>query len=153
MVSEQGAAQFLNCVAPDLLAMMDEREHVLAVEREWTEAHLRGDVPTIPRLMADDYLRINADGSVTDRAATLAAYTYPKRAIGKKREGDEYIVQIHGETAIVIGRWTARGMNNGERFDYAARFMSVYVKRRGDWKMVAEQATEIRSGEKGKSKE
>jgi hypothetical protein len=45
---------------------------------------------------------------------------------------------------LVIGRWNARGINNGERFDYAARFLSVYVKRGGEWKMVTEQATEIK---------
>lgn len=49
----------------------------------------------------------------------------------------------------MIGRRTARGMNNGEWFDYAARFMSVYVKREGQWRMVAEQSTESRSGDKG----
>lgn len=128
--------------------MIDERERVLAVEREWTEAHLSGDVATIARLMAAEYLRINADGSLTDRAATLAAYT-PETRYWEKAEGDEYLVQIHGDTAIVIGRWTARGMNNGEKFDYSARFMSIYVKRAGEWKMVVEQSTEIQSGEKG----
>ena len=124
--------------------MADERERVLAVEREWTAAHLRGDVATIVRLMADDYVKINADGSVSDRTDTLGSYT-PETRYWEKAEGDEYIVQIHGETAVIIGRWTARGMNNGERFDYAARFMSVYVKREGEWKMVAEQATEIKT--------
>lgn len=124
--------------------MPDERERVLAVEQEWTDAHLRGDVATIARLMADDYLKVNADGSVTDRAATLAAYT-PETRYWERAEGDEYIVRIYGDTAIVVGRWTARGVNNGERFDYAARFMSVYVKGADEWKMVAEGATEIKS--------
>lgn len=125
--------------------MIDERERVLAVEREWTDAHLRGDVATIARLMAHDYMKINADGSVTDRATTLASYT-PETRYWEQAQGDEYLVQIYGETAVVIGRWTARGINNGERFDYSARFMSVYVKRDGEWKMVAEQSTETRSG-------
>lgn len=123
---------------------MDAIQEVLAVERAWTDAHLRGDVATIARLMAEDYIKIEQDGSVSDRAAALASYT-PETRYWDKAEGDEYDVRVYGDTAIVIGRWTARGMNNGERFDYAARFMSFYVRREGEWKMVAEQATPMRS--------
>jgi ketosteroid isomerase-like protein len=123
---------------------MSEIENVLAVERAWTQAHLHGDVETIARLMADDYLKIEADGSVSDRTTTLSKYT-PETRYWEKAEGDDYIVLVYGDTALVIGRWSARGVNNGERFDYAARFLSVYVKRDGEWKMVAEQSTEIHS--------
>lgn len=120
----------------------DIHNEVLAVERAWTEAHLRGDVATIAALMAPDYVRIQADGSVADRAAVLAAYV-PEQRHWELAEGDEYDVRIYGDTALVIGRWRARGINHGERFDYAARFLSVYVRRGGRWQMVAEQSTEI----------
>lgn len=125
---------------------MDAMDEVMEAEREWTRAHLRGDVATIARLMADDYLKIESDGSVSDRSTTLAKYT-PETRYWEKAEGDEYNVRVYGETAVVIGRWTARGMNEGERFDYAARFMSVYVKRGGQWQMAAEQSTEIPRGD------
>lgn len=108
----------------------DDAAQVRAVEQEWTNAHLCGDVATIARWMAEEYLKIEADGSVSDRATTLAKYTADTR-YWEKAEGDEYQVRVYGETAIVIGRWTARGMNNGTRFDDAARFLSVYVKRAG----------------------
>jgi uncharacterized protein (TIGR02246 family) len=125
---------------------MDNTAQVMAVEREWTEAHLRGDVETLARLMADDYLKIESDGSVSDRAMTLAKYT-PETRYWEKVQGDEYDVRVYGDTALVIGRWTARGMNHGTRFDYAARFLSVYVKRAGQWQMVAEQSTAMPHGE------
>ena len=44
---------------------------------------------------------------------------------------------------MLVGRWRARGENDGEAFDYTARFMSVYMKRDGAWQMVAEQSTPI----------
>jgi ketosteroid isomerase-like protein len=121
---------------------MDAIQEVLAVERAWTEAHLRGDVPTIARLMAVEYIRIEADGSLSDREATLKRYT-PETRSWDQAEGDEYIVRVYGDTAVVIGRWQARGVNHGKPFDYAARFLSVYVKRNGAWLMVAEQSIEI----------
>lgn len=121
---------------------MDEIDTVLAAERAWTEAHRRGDVETIARLMAEDYCKIESDGSVRDRRQALASYT-PETRYWEKAQGDEYVVRVYGDTALVIGRWTARGMRDGVPFDYAARFLSVYVKREGEWKMVAEQSTEI----------
>jgi hypothetical protein len=44
---------------------------------------------------------------------------------------------------VVIGRWTARGVNHGVQFDERARFLSVYVRRGGGWQLVAEQSTEL----------
>jgi ketosteroid isomerase-like protein len=122
---------------------MDETAaEVLATERAWTEAHLRGDVATIARLMAPDYTKIQPDGSVVRRAEALASFVPEERA-WEVAEGDEYDVRVYGDTALVIGRWTARGINHGVRFDYRARFLSVYVRREGAWQMVAEQSTEI----------
>jgi ketosteroid isomerase-like protein len=121
----------------------NEIADVLAVERQWTAAHLQGDVATIGHIMADDYVRIQPDGSVADKAAVLAAFL-PDRRHWDRAQGDAYDVRIYGDTALVVGRWTAAGVNNGVPFDYAARFLSVYVKRDGHWQMVAEQSTEIR---------
>ncbi len=125
---------------------MDEIESVMQVERAWTDAHQRGDFEIIARLMADDYLKIESDGALSDRASTLSKYK-PETRHWDKAQGDEYLVRVYGDVALVFGRWSARGVNNGEHFDYAARFLSVYVKRNGEWMMVAEQATEIKSQE------
>ena len=121
---------------------MDAVQKVLAVEHAWTEAHLRGDVQTLEEIMAFDYVKIQPDGSLSDKRTTLASYQPDQRAWDVAR-GDDYDVRVYGDTAVVIGRWTARGINNGQPFDYAARFLSIYVRRAGRWQMVAEQSTEI----------
>jgi ketosteroid isomerase-like protein len=117
-------------------------QEVLQVERAWVEAHRRVDVAAIEQLMADDYTRIEPDGRVTGEAEVLVTYT-PETRHWDLAEGDDYQVRIYGHTALVIGRWRARGVNNGQPFDYVARFLSVYVRRAGRWQMVAEQATPI----------
>jgi ketosteroid isomerase-like protein len=121
----------------------DAVQELLAVERAWTQAHLAGDRTTLERLMAEDYIKIQPDGTVVDKAQNLAAYQ-PESRFWELAEGDEYDVRIYGDTALVIGRWRARGENQGVRFDYAARFLSLYVRRTGQWQLVAEQSTEIR---------
>jgi len=121
---------------------MDLVQEVLTVERAWTEAHLRGDLQTLEKIMAFDYVKIKSDGSLSDKKTTLASYQPDRRAWDVAR-GDEYDVRVYGDTAVLIGRWTARGNNDGQPFDYTARFLSIYVRRDGRWQMVAEQSTEI----------
>ena len=123
---------------------MDLIQEVLTVERAWTEAHLRGDVQTLAEIMAFDYVKIQPDGSLSDKTTTLASYEPDRQRTWEVARGDEYDVRLYGDIAVVIGRWTARGTNDGQPFDYAARFLSIYVRREGRWQMVAEQSTEIR---------
>jgi ketosteroid isomerase-like protein len=149
--------QTLNSPSDPLAAAVSAlTAEVLAVEGRWTAAHLAGDFATLAELMAPDYVRIEPGGSVAGRAAVLAAYR-PEHRHWDYAAGDEYDVHIYGDltddpsndpravlTALVTGRWTARGTNHGAPFDYAACFLSVYVRRGGRWQMVAEQSTPIR---------
>ncbi|MFN2221424.1 MAG: nuclear transport factor 2 family protein [Candidatus Promineifilaceae bacterium] len=121
-------------------------QEVIQAEREWVEAHRRLDIDALERLMADEYKHIRADGVVAGKEADLASYQTGDR-YWEFAESDEYDVQLYGQTAVLIGRWRARGVNAGERFDYAARFISVYVKRHGRWQMVAAQSTPIAGAE------
>lgn len=120
---------------------------VLQAEREWVEAHRRLDIAALERLMADEYKHIRADGTVVGKEEDLASYETGDR-YWDFAESDEYDIQLYGQTAVLIGRWRARGENAGERFDYAARFISVYVKRHGRWQMVAAQPTPLAGAER-----
>ena len=119
-----------------------EVERVIEAERHWVQAHRDLDLKTLERLMADDYIKIGADGFVIGKSEALAEYRKSKRH-WEYAESDQYQIRILGEVAVLVGRWKARGENNGEAFDYTARFMSVYMKRDGLWQMVAEQSTPI----------
>jgi uncharacterized protein (TIGR02246 family) len=127
---------------------MNSVEDVMDVERRWTAAHRNGDFATLEQLMADDYVRILPDGSLTGKAGVLAALVDEGRA-WDFAAGDEYDVRLLGDTAVVVGRWRARGVSGGAPFDYAARFLSVYVRRDGRWLMLAEQSTAITSADGG----
>jgi ketosteroid isomerase-like protein len=115
---------------------------VIQTEQVWTQAHLQLDIEAIDHLMADDYHKIDSSGQVLNRDEALASYCSQER-FWESANSDELQVQIYGETAVVIGRWQARGTNNGQQFDYTSRSMSIYVKRDGRWQMVAEQSTDV----------
>ena len=126
----------------DLSSQADLIQEVLQVEQAWVEAHRQLDVATLERLMADDYFVIRSDGSVAGKEEDLVSYGAGDRH-WEYAEGDQYDVRIYGQTAVLTGRWRARGVNAGQPFDYVARFLSVYVKRDDRWQMVAAQSTPI----------
>jgi len=117
-------------------------QEILQAEQAWTAAFIDLDLAVIERLMADDYTIIQLGGVVWGKAETLASLRSEQRH-WDSASSDEHFVRVYGDTAIVLGRWTAKGVNHGQAFDYQARCTSVWVKRSGRWQMVADQSTEI----------
>ena len=115
---------------------------VLQAERDWLQAHLNCDVTALDRLMADEYAQIVTTGVVVGKAEALASYASGLRH-WDEAHSDEVQVRVYGEAAVVIGRWRARGVNTGQPFDYAARYISVWVLRDDRWQMVTAQSTTI----------
>jgi ketosteroid isomerase-like protein len=109
-------------------------KEVIATELRWTEAHREMDLDTIAAILSDDYRQIGADGSLISRTQLLESYHGGGRHC-EIAESSEHDVQILGEVAILIGRWRGKGINSGEKFDYSARFLSVYVLVEGEWKL------------------
>jgi ketosteroid isomerase-like protein len=122
----------------------DERvRQVIQAEQDWLRAHLQLDVALLDRLMAAEYTQVNSRGALLVKAEVLASFQGDARH-WDEAGSDEYRVQIYDEVAVVYGRWQARGVNAGEPFAYAARYISVWVYREGRWQMVSDQSTEIR---------
>ncbi len=95
--------------------MVDESEvitEVLAVEREWVAAHRTLDVDVLSRILSESYRQIKPDGSVIGRNELLNSYRFGERTWDIAK-GEDYEVRILGEVALVIGRWTGRGVNSG----------------------------------------
>jgi ketosteroid isomerase-like protein len=115
---------------------------VAEAERKLAAAHLSLDLETIDRLLHPDYVILQPGGRIETKADVLASY----RAGGRRwdtAEADELDIRLLGGTAIVAGRWQASGENQGEPFDYAARFLSVWFREDGRWRNIAYMATEL----------
>src|SRR5215203_1848754 len=81
-------------------------------------------------------------GRVVGKEQALASFRSGERA-WEEAHSDEHDVRIYGDIAVVTGRWRARGANAGQPFDYAARYVSVWVEHDGEWRMVSYHSTPI----------
>lgn len=120
-------------------------EHIAALERSLARAHLDLDVEAIARLLHADYVNLNARGEYESRDDLLASLKEGSRH-WDVAESDDMNVRITGECAVVTGCWRGAGSNRGEPFDYAARFISVWVRENGQWRNLAYSAHETASG-------
>ena len=112
-------------------------KEVLNVERGWVEAHRSLDLDSIRDILADDYRQIQADGRVIGKDELIQSYNSGNRR-WEIAESDDYEVRLLGSAALLIGRWRGKGENDGEAFDYAARFLAVYRLNDGEWKLVSD---------------
>lgn len=120
---------------------------VQSFEEQLAQAHVRLDIDLIDSLLHPDYVIVQPGGRVESKAEVLDSYRSGARRWDFARS-DQMDVRIYADTAIVIGRWTAKGQNGDFRFDYAARFLSVWLRENGRWLNLTSQSTEIEDEEK-----
>jgi hypothetical protein len=128
-----------------------ERE-VRELESQLGRAVVEGDRAFFERVLAAEFTHTSHTGKFKTRAEWMAenkfAGTNEQPKSGKTSyavfDVDDLAVRAFGETAVVTGRSTPKGRNaKGEPISGQYRFLRVWVKRQGQWQVVAFQGTRI----------
>ena len=118
------------------------------LNREYVDAFMNGDVDWYRQHLAEDFVCIESDGSVLDKAQFLKnTVKGPDVADYKLHEVD---VRVYGDTGLVraTGVWTRRDGSMG-----MSRYIDVYIKESAEWKTVSAQITRAsRLGPRGRYK-
>ncbi len=116
---------------------------ILRLENEGREATLKNDIEVNDRLLADNWVNINPDGSVTTKAqliALLKAGSFKIMSI----DNDEVAVRVYGDAAVVTGRSTSkRAGQNDDIITRQVRFTRVYARQQGRWQVASAHNTLI----------
>ncbi|MFN2493207.1 MAG: nuclear transport factor 2 family protein [Pyrinomonadaceae bacterium] len=138
----------------------NNRELVIRkMETQLAAALSKGDIRTLDRLLADDYIEIDAQGGVKKKAdviasARLRSSTRKGSSVGPEKIVDEVSIRLRGDHALVIGRTSIRyqfmeyqtssppATQNPLTVDQE-RFIRSYSKVAGRWQLVAWQTTSI----------
>lgn len=118
---------------------------ILQLEKEGREAALKNDVEVNDRLLADNWMNTNANGTVTTKAQLLTLLkTNPFKI--QSLESDDVMVRVYEDSAVVTGRSTSNRMgSDNQPMTGQVRFTRVYAKIGYRWQVVAAQSTPIRS--------
>jgi uncharacterized protein (TIGR02246 family) len=126
--------------AQDLGGALSAEQQIKSLEEERNRAIVRGDASVLDRMTADDYTFITLRGELRTKSDIVkgfqsGSFRYQSRQISDLK------IRVYGNSAIVTGRSTQRGSENGKDYSGDYRFTRVYVKQDGRWLTVALQAT------------
>lgn len=122
---------------------LETEQIILQLESEGRKATLENDIKANDRLLADNWLNINPDGSITTKAKLLELLKDGSFKI-MSIENDEVMVRVYGDAAVVTGRSTTkRAGQGGEVVGRQVRFTRVYAKSKGQWQVVSAHNTLI----------
>jgi ketosteroid isomerase-like protein len=115
---------------------------ILKVEQEWEDALIQSDIAALDRVYADSLIYTHSSGSVDDKATYIGNI---KSGVTKyeSMKRDDIKVGVYGDTALVNCHWQVYVTARGDKITTNARYLHVYVKQKGQWRMVAHQATRI----------
>jgi ketosteroid isomerase-like protein len=108
----------------------------------WDKAILRKDRAAIEQNMSEDFRQIDGAGNVEAKASFVDGLTSPDLQI------DPYVVEdfdvrVYGDVALLSGRTRMTGRYQGTPFTSHYRYIDVYVRRQGQWKVVSVQISRI----------
>jgi ketosteroid isomerase-like protein len=140
------ALALLFCAASTAIAFDSGREKDVAaltrLSNDWDAAIIRKDEKAIAGNMAEDFRQIDGYGNLETKQSFVAGIVDPKLTIDPYTV-EEFEVRLYGDTALLSGRTDMTGKYDGKAFASSYRYIDIYVRRGGAWKIVSVQITKL----------
>ncbi len=108
----------------------------------WDQAIVRKDRAAIEANMADDFRQIDGSGNIETKASFVDDLVSPDLVIDPYRVED-FDVRVYGDVALLSGRTHMTGRYAGKAFTSHYRYIDIYVRRGGGWRIVSVQISRI----------
>ena len=109
---------------------------------QYNRATVQNDVATFTTLMTDDYVLVNSDGSVQDKASYLADFRVPGFRI-EPYAIEQPIYKIHRSAALTAWRMRLAWTQDGKQQSRKLRIAHWWVKHGGRWRISYTQLTRV----------
>ena len=118
------------------------QEEILALERQLFNACMWNDAAALERLLADDYVSTNHDGTFIDREQVIESVRNQSFTM-ERVETEGVTVRLYRDTAIVTGSAQTKVSLNDHPAEGEFRYTEVWIKQNDQWRAVAWQGTPI----------
>ncbi len=115
---------------------------IIEFRNRYIEAEENRDTEYLNKILADDFFALNPQGKLLNKAQQLENIKRPERTL-KVLNPRETNVQFygHGDVAILTEHVTVDGHDKGVPFGGEYRFLRVFAKQNGEWKVVLAQGS------------
>lgn len=120
--------------------LTEAEQAVIKLDRDLMDAMVRGDMALGRKVEVENFVFINPGGGVEEYVASPSG-SGPKFEMANT---EKVKVRITGDTAVLTGKATIKGkLANGTDISGPYRYMRVFVKQQGEWRLVAASAVPI----------
>ena len=139
------ASGFIAGCAPEapVASGTEETIALLTVQADaWDKAIVRKDRAAVEGNMADDFRQIDGAGNIETKSSFVEGLLSDALVIDPYTV-EEFEVRLYGDVALLSGRTRMTGRFEGEPFTSHYRYLDIYVRRGGAWKIVSVQISRI----------
>src|SRR6266446_2988946 len=120
----------------------DAKEELINLEKDFERAVVANDAKAIGKFLADDWVIIDPDGNIIDKARFLSVIK-SGALTHEVMESDNMSVRTYGDSAVVTALTTTKGKFAGQEFSTRERATDFFVKQGGRWQCVFSQLTKF----------
>ena len=123
-------------------AQSADEKAVLDAEKRRFDAQVSKDYAVLDKVLADDLIYAHSNGNTDTKQAYIQSIRDGKSNYASI-EPQEQKVRVYGNTAVINGVCLIKMNNNNTPTDLKLRYTDVYVKKGGQWQMVAWQSLRL----------
>ncbi len=120
-----------------------DEKALMRLNQQYDRAIVGNDVKALDRIFHVDFIYTNPDGQTRTREQQLA-FARSGDLQFESGVSDSVRIRIYGNTAVMTGRFTAKGKFKGQDLTVDERYTAVWVKTGSRWQLVAEQGNLIK---------
>ncbi len=117
---------------------------IKALELKLADLIVKGDWDEYAKHVGGDYLYTRENGQVENKEEALASLSDVKRKIiVMEMEPASLVIRLYGDTVVSSAEFTVTVRDSGQVKSRRTRLSDVFVKRDGQWILIAEQGSTI----------
>ena len=121
-------------------------KEIWKLEEQLTETEMRVDVQALDQIYADDIMVTAPIGICVDKPAVMAEVNEAAaKAVVGKYDKTDLKVRAYGDTAVSSYRMAAEATFEGQEITRKLCITNVWMKRNGDWQIVARHTASLPS--------
>ncbi len=109
---------------------------IIALENLWNQIQINHDADAMAKMLDNDFVLTDYDGSVMNKAQFLAAIRDSSNQLSVEVSEDMKL-HVRGDTVIVTGATHEKGTLKGKPYQHQGRFTDTWIKKGGQWLCVA----------------
>lgn len=109
---------------------------IRALELKMLDCYKHRQVEVFATVLDEDFVITFEDGSTYSKTGYLS-YSASSSTHVELAEIPEMKIRLHGDTAVVVGLYHEKGIDNQRMYDYHDRFTDIWMKKSGKWRLVA----------------